>query len=488
MNMASRSRRADIGFTGFGEFATSVFTVYQAASQEGWVYIMYRATDSLDPWKSSFYFVSMIFFLAWMVKNVFIAVITETFNEIRVQFQQIWGEREHLGGGGTQQVLRGGSRKWSLVTVDEDRLRGLAPQFCHNILKSPLFLVLVMTVTVANAIVTATISFRYERDNGKLMPREAFFKIHQKLEIGFVIFYNLEALFKIFCLSFKGYISSTIHKFEFLLAIMTTIHIMPGMFLTTISIFQVLRVCRLIKASPMLEDFVYKIFGPGKKLSSLIIFTIHLLLITSSIAMQLFCNLHDQKTETYYENFSTFPFALMSMFQILTQEAWPEVMQKTMSLTTSTSTWFAPLVAVFFIMYHLFVTLIVMSLFVAVILDNLELDEEAKKVKQLKIREDSSDVKEDLPLRLRLFEKFPERPLMAKLNKTPSDYVVPKIRESFMSKFIYQTDEFNMRAGEESELWMQPSLSDPNVRYRKNVAGPYISNPQPMLHNKALFS
>jgi hypothetical protein len=40
-----------------------------------------------------------------------------------------------------------------------------------------------------------------------------------------------------------------------------------------------------------------------------------------------------------------------------------------------------------------------MSFFVAVILDNLELDEEAKKVKQLKLREDSSDIKEDLPLR-----------------------------------------------------------------------------------------
>ena len=42
-------------------------------------------------------------------------------------------------------------------------------------------------------------------------------------------------------------------------------------------------------------------------------------------------------------------------------------------------------VAVYFIVYHLFVTLIVMSLFVAVILDNLELDEEAKKIKQLKV-------------------------------------------------------------------------------------------------------
>ena len=114
MNLADRDR-TEIGFTGFGEFATSVFTVYQAASQEGWVYIMYRATDSLDPWKSSFYFVSMIFFLAWMVKNVFIAVITETFNEIRVQFQQMWGEREYIGGGGTQQMLKGGKRR--LVNV-----------------------------------------------------------------------------------------------------------------------------------------------------------------------------------------------------------------------------------------------------------------------------------------------------------------------------------------------------------------------------------
>jgi len=33
--------------------------------------------------------------------------------------------------------------------------------------------------------------------------------------------------------------------------------------------------------------------------------------------------------------------------------------------------------------------------------------------------------------RLRIFEKFPERPLMARLNKTPSDYVVPKIRLDF---------------------------------------------------------
>lgn len=44
---------------------------------------------------------------------------------------------------------------------------------------------------------------------------------------------------------------------------------------------------------------------------------------------------------------------------------------------------------------------IVLSLFVAVILDNLELDEDIKKLKQLKAREQSAGITEGLPIRLR---------------------------------------------------------------------------------------
>ena len=47
---------------------TSILTVYEAASQEGWVFLMYRATDSLASWKAFLYFFTMIFFLAWLVK------------------------------------------------------------------------------------------------------------------------------------------------------------------------------------------------------------------------------------------------------------------------------------------------------------------------------------------------------------------------------------------------------------------------------------
>lgn len=67
-----------------------------------------------------------------------------------------------------------------------------------------------------------------------------------------------------------------------------------------------------------------------------------------------------------------------------------------------------------------------LSLFVAVILDNLELDEDVKKLKQLKFREQSAEIKETLPFRLRIFEKFPDSPKMACIHKLPSDFNLPK--------------------------------------------------------------
>lgn len=429
------------GYQGFEEIFTSVFTVYQAASQEGWVFIMYRAIDSLPAWRAAFYFSTMIFFLAWLVKNVFIAVITETFNEIRVQFQQMWGVRGHIQNSNVDHMLIGDDSGWKLVTIGDNK-HGAANKTCHRIIKSSYFRTMVMSVILANGIVTATMNFKHD---GR--PRHVFYEKYYYIEIIFTAFFNLETIFKIFCLGWRSYYKHSIHKFELLLAIGTTLHILPPCYLSALTYFQVLRVVRLIKASPILEGFVYKIFGPGKKLGSLIIFTMCLLIISSSISMQLFCFLCD------FTKFETFPEAFMSMFQILTQEAWVEVMDETMIRTPLKLT---PLVASYFILYHLFVTLIVLSLFVAVILDNLELDEDIKKLKQLKFREQSAEIKETLPFRLRIFEKFPDSPQMTILHRIPSDFTLPKVRESFMKNFVIEMERDEFSEGYKrpvSECW-----------------------------------
>ena len=62
-----------------------------------------------------------------------------------------------------------------------------------------------------------------------------------KIEIlaGFTLFFDLEVLMKIWCLSFKGYIKRSLHKLEFLLAVGTTIHIIPQFFASELTYFQV---------------------------------------------------------------------------------------------------------------------------------------------------------------------------------------------------------------------------------------------------------
>ncbi|KOB72628.1 Voltage-gated ion channel, partial [Operophtera brumata] len=305
-------------------------------------------------------FNTMIFFLAWLVKNVFIAVITETFNEIRVQFQQMWGVRNP--------ITKGRS----------------APEIFHKMLRSAYFRLLVMGVVLANGIITATMNFKHDGN-----PRRILQTFRTQVRTAPSDWNH------------HPYYTAVLYVWLYILS-----------------------------ASPLLEGFVYKIFGPGKKLGSLIIFTMCLLIISSSISMQLFCFLCE------FTKFETFDEAFMSMFQILTQEAWVEVMDETMVRTSQTLT---PLVAVYFISYHLFVTLIVLSLFVAVILDNLELDEDIKKLKQLRYRQQSAEIKESLPFRLRIFEKFPDSPQMTRLHK---------VRESFMRQFVCEVEgEEDLRDG-----------------------------------------
>ncbi|XP_056895404.1 sodium leak channel non-selective protein isoform X3 [Takifugu flavidus] len=413
--------RQELGYSGFNELGTSIFTVYEAASQEGWVFLMYRAIDSFPRWRSYFYFITLIFFLAWLVKNVFIAVIIETFAEIRVQFQQMWGSRSSTTSTATTQMFHeDAAGGWQLVAVDVNKPHGRAPACLQHLMRSSWFHMFILSMVAVDVIVAA--SNYYKGENHRRHYDEFYLA-----EVAFTVLFDLEALLKIWCLGFTGYISSSLHKFESLLVVGTTLHIYPDLYHSQFTYFQVLRVVRLIKISPALEDFVYKIFGPGKKLGSLVVFTASLLIVMSAISLQMFCFVEE------LDRFTTFPRAFMSMFQILTQEGWIDVMDQTL---VAVGHMWAPVVAIYFILYHLFATLILLSLFVAVILDNLELDEDLKKLKQLKQSEANADTKEKLPLRLRIFEKFPNRPQMVKISKLPSDFTVPRIRESFMKQFI----------------------------------------------------
>ncbi|CAF3650795.1 unnamed protein product, partial [Rotaria sp. Silwood1] len=399
-------------------------------SQEGWVFLMYRAIDSLPSWRAFFYFITLIFFLAWLVKNVFIAVIIETFAEIRVQFQQMWGSRGAISNIEATKILqKSDNSTLKLVNIDENTKKGVVPAIFFKIVQTPVFTTIVMLVVLANTIFTATIKHTHNEIIDK-KNRE----FYHKIETLFTIFFDLEVLIKIVSMGFRNYIRRSTLKFEFILAVGTTLHCFPSFYRSGFTYFQVLRVARLLKSSPLLEDFLYKIFGPGRKLSSLILFTMCLLLITSSISMQLFCFIKG------LEQFETFPRAFMSMFRIAMNDGWTEVMYSAMDEVYEFGVFFLCLTALFFIFFHLLTNSIVLSLFVAVILDNLELDEDIKMIKQLKTRQASAEIQQKLPWRLRVFESFPDHPQMVELSRLPHDFIIPKVRDSFMRQFLNQDD------------------------------------------------
>ncbi len=199
----------------------------------------------------------MIFFKIQNIsfQNVFIAVIIETFAEIRVQFQQMWGSREAPSDIEATKVLqKADDTTLKLVNIDDNKKKGVAPAICLKIVQSPTFTTIVMIVVLANTIFTATIKHTHNKE----IDRRNY-QIYHKIETLFTIFFVLEALFKIFSLGFKNYIRRSIFKFEFMLAIGTAIHCLPPFYRSAFTYFQVLRVARLLKSSPLLETFINKV-------------------------------------------------------------------------------------------------------------------------------------------------------------------------------------------------------------------------------------
>jgi len=167
----------------------------------------------------------------------------------------MWGSREARSDIEATKILqKADDSTLKLVNIDENKKKGVAPAICLKIVRSPTFTTIVMIVVLANTIFTATIKHTHNEEIDR-RNRE----IYHKIETLFTLFFDLEALFKIFSLGFKNYIRRSIFKFEFMLAVGTTIHCIPPFYRSSFTYFQVLRVARLLKSSPLLETFLNKV-------------------------------------------------------------------------------------------------------------------------------------------------------------------------------------------------------------------------------------
>ncbi|XP_046849024.1 sodium leak channel non-selective protein-like [Xenia sp. Carnegie-2017] len=433
----------------------SFLTVYESSTQEGWVLVMYAQMKSQNYYASAVYFISLIFFVAWLVKSVFIAVITETFADLRSQlYLKNWRTNRRIAGLSSE-IIQDYGMGWHLVAIQDEWTKTEALNRFRKFLSSKYFRYLIWSLLAIDAVLQAILG------SGRRYISK----------IVFTIIFDIESVFKIWCVGIKSYWKIPVYRFELFLAVGSTIFIAenklmePDIFVA----FHVLRITRLIIAVPSLNAFLHKAFGTGTKIGAVLIFTLFLLVFASILSLQLFSGLDFGEGEDAL--FDDYIKSSSSMFQIITQEGWVEVLD---TVKYATKPYLAPFVSIYFTSYNLFASLILGSVLIAVILDNLEIKEETKILKQHKLGEEVLNIQESLPKRLQIFGKFKESPRLVQTSKISNDFPVPKVRQSFMRKFL---DDGRMRL---SRFTSNPSVyEDALMTQRNNIPFKLLSSPVP---------
>ena len=60
-------------------------------------------------------------------------------------------------------MLCNDGESWKMVTIDENKPRGVAPPFIQKVLKSSIFHIFILILVLANAITAATIHFDHNK-------------------------------------------------------------------------------------------------------------------------------------------------------------------------------------------------------------------------------------------------------------------------------------------------------------------------------------
>lgn len=183
--------------------------------------------------------------------------------------------------------------------------------------------------------------------------------------------------------------------FDLFLAVITCIILIPmirdsGSLYRWLTIFQILRSYRIIYAIPLTRNLLTRILGNTTGLLNLIFFLLLAVYISAIIACQLIRG--DAPTEVYGEaqemTFKNIFNAFVAMYQILSSENWTAVLYAVQSNEALYhQAWIA---AIFFIVWFVFSQNILMSMFIAVLQENLEVSEDDKRREQVRILREKS--------------------------------------------------------------------------------------------------
>ncbi|KAG0209729.1 calcium channel protein [Mortierella sp. GBA30] len=438
------------GLVSFDNFLFSLLTVFTISSMEGWTDVEYWVMDGDSRWAAIFFCVA-IFLMSFLMIPLFIAGITYSFGAVRA-------EKRHSAFSSKPQ-----SKRTLLDTAEgwqfEDQIhqvRSPFRQWLIRLVKDPWFSTCGAFVVFLNLL--AMCFRRYDSTQLELRRIEI-------AEIAFTFFFLVEIGVRIAGHStWKLFWKKKSNRFDLFLAVTTMVILLPVIqnweWFRYLTAFQVLRSYRIIPAIPGVRDLMHAIIGSATGMMNLILITFMFLLVCAPIPMFLFGGDMDSDDKQPV-NFDDLGQSFISLFVILTGENWVNIMYD--GLDAHKDRYKQMYGVIFFVIYYCASHYVLLNLFIAIVLEHFELDDDEKYRKQLEMyferhqRLKNSKTHGVFPY-LNPYAYLPARPQTLSVNGLPVDQTV-MVRKNIFKEFLEGDNAPNVSQIVESKsrmvLWLE---------------------------------
>jgi voltage-dependent calcium channel len=193
-----------------------------------------------------------------------------------------------------------------------------------------------------------------------------------------------------FVVDWRYFFQDNKNWFDLGLAVITSIILIPpirnsGQPYAWLTVFQILRIYRMIIAVPITRSLITLVLGNASGIGNLMLFVFLITFLGSIFAVQLFrgeLTQTDANTNTIHITFATIYNAYLGMYQILSSENWTINLYYITAFDDARNT--AWVGAVFFIGWFILANFILVNMFIAVIQENFDVSEDEKRMHQVK--------------------------------------------------------------------------------------------------------
>ncbi|KAG0369918.1 calcium channel protein [Gamsiella multidivaricata] len=231
------------------------------------------------------------------------------------------------------------------------------------------------------------------------------------------------------------------NKFDLFLAVTTAIILLPVIhrweWFRYLTAFQVMRAYRIIPAIPGVRELMGAVVGSATGMLNLLLITFMFLLVCAPVPMMLFGGDMDGD-DPQPINFDDLGQSFISLFIILTGENWVNIMYD--GLNSHPERYKQVYGVIFFVIYYCASHYVLLNLFIAIVLEHFDMDDDEKYKKQLEIYFEThqrSKIKKSMGAfyYLNPYAYLPARPQTLTVNGLPMDQTV-SIRKNVFRQFL----------------------------------------------------